>query len=83
MSNSPSTTYLTALCCQKLWDASRDREPRAAGKKPPAQINATDRRCTGRMNADRPNAAASVENGSIHTAESCIKGVITVLETDP
>mmetsp|Transcript_2321 Transcript_2321/g.5783 ORF Transcript_2321/g.5783 Transcript_2321/m.5783 type:complete len:243 (+) Transcript_2321:926-1654(+) len=42
-------------------------------------MRTTESKCTGRMNVANPRAAAAVEKGSIQTAESCIKGVITVL----
>mmetsp|Transcript_42431 Transcript_42431/g.123314 ORF Transcript_42431/g.123314 Transcript_42431/m.123314 type:complete len:85 (+) Transcript_42431:670-924(+) len=72
-------TYRTARCFQNRFDASSERQPSAAGKKPPAQIKTTAARCTGRMKEARPSVAASVENGSIQTADNCINGVMTVL----
>mmetsp|Transcript_75698 Transcript_75698/g.133664 ORF Transcript_75698/g.133664 Transcript_75698/m.133664 type:complete len:91 (+) Transcript_75698:539-811(+) len=82
MSNSPSTTYLTARCCQNFPVATDAREPSAAGRKPPAQINTTDSKCNGSMKVAAPSTAANVEKGSIQTADNCINGVITVLEVE-
>mmetsp|Transcript_100050 Transcript_100050/g.223391 ORF Transcript_100050/g.223391 Transcript_100050/m.223391 type:complete len:86 (+) Transcript_100050:431-688(+) len=75
-------TNLTDLCRQKSRDAIKESEPAAAGKKPPAPMRNIERRCTGRMSVAKPMTAASIEKGNIHTAESCISGVITVLEAE-
>mmetsp|Transcript_174608 Transcript_174608/g.559796 ORF Transcript_174608/g.559796 Transcript_174608/m.559796 type:complete len:358 (-) Transcript_174608:4-1077(-) len=78
-SSSPQITSRTARCFQNAMVAIWLRQPPAAGRKPPVQMRSTENKCTGRMNVANPMEAASVEKGSIHTAESCIKGVITVL----
>mmetsp|Transcript_64875 Transcript_64875/g.135952 ORF Transcript_64875/g.135952 Transcript_64875/m.135952 type:complete len:85 (+) Transcript_64875:687-941(+) len=72
-------TNRTARCFQNAEDATCERQPPAAGRKPPVHIKATESKCTGRMNDDNPMQAASVEKGNIQTADSCIKGVMTVL----